>query len=86
MKGKKHTTSKILLLAACIYSFVLLFFVVLAWVIWDRTDAAGLAGVVVSPAVTAIAFYSWKAKAENVLKLQKMGLKIDLEDIDDGNY
>lgn len=84
MKGKR-TTSKWLLLGACLYSFILLFFIVLAWIIWDRADAAGLAGVVIAPAVTAIGFYSWKAKAENVLKLQKQGLKITMEDIDDGN-
>lgn len=83
---KRMTTSKVLLLAACIYSFILLFLVVLSWVIWDKSDAAGLAGVVISPAVTAIGFYSWKAKAENLIKLQKAGLKMTMEDIDNGNY
>lgn len=79
----KRTTSKILLFASCVYSFILVLFVVLAWVIWDRTDAAGLAGVVISPAVTAIGFYSWKAKAENMIKLQKDGLKISMEDLEE---
>lgn len=86
MKYKRSTTSKRLLLFVCLYSFILLLGVVAAWVVFDRSDAAGLAGVVISPAVTAIGFYSWKAKAENVLKLQKQGLKITMEDIDDGNY
>ena len=83
---KQRETSKILLFFSCVFSFALLFAVVLAWIILDRTDAAGLAGVVVSPAVTSIGFYSWKAKAENVLKLQKHGLKITMEDIEDGRY
>lgn len=82
----KRTTSKWLLLGACLFSFTLLLCIVLAWIVWDRSDAAGLAGIVISPAVAAIGFYSWKAKAENVLKLQKQGLKITMEDADDGNY
>lgn len=86
MRYKRNTTSKNLLLFSCLYSFFLLFVVVLAWIMWDRADAAGLAAVVISPAATAIGFYYWKAKAENVLKLQKKGLKITMEDIENGNY
>lgn len=83
---KDKTTSKRLLLYVCLFCFTLLIFIVAAWIIWDRSDAAGLAGVVISPAVTAIGFYCWKAKAENVLKLQKQGLKITMEDVNDGDY
>ena len=65
----KLSTSKLLLFIVCVVSFVLLTVVVLAWVIWDKTDATGLAGVVISPSVAVIGFYTWKAKAENMIKL-----------------
>jgi len=83
LKDNKRNTSKLLLLCSCVFSFLLLIAVVVAWIAWDRSDAAGLAGVVAAPAVTAIGFYSWKAKAENVLKLQKKGLKITMEDVEE---
>lgn len=85
MKGKKRETSKTMLMWACVYSFVLVFVVVLAWAIWDRADAAGLAGVVISPAITAIGFYTWKAKTENAVKLKKSGINITMEDINNAD-
>lgn len=66
---RKITTSKKLLAIVCTISFVMTFIVVIAWAILDRQDAAGLAGVVIAPAVTVIGLYIWKAKAENMIKL-----------------
>ena len=49
--------------------------VILAWVIWDRSDAAGLAAAIATIASIVIGFYEWKAKAEN---LSKYGKKDDI--------
>lgn len=70
-KGKLCCTKKVLF-GTLIYCAVMMTVIILAWIIWDRTDATGLAGVVAAPAATAIGFYSWKAKAENLKKLEQL--------------
>ena len=67
---KKLSTSKRILYGTLIVCAIYIAVIIAAWVIWDRTDATGLAGVVAAPAATVIGFYSWKARAEN---LQKYG-------------
>ena len=67
-KWKRLSTTKRVLYGTLIVSGVFLAIIILAWVIFDRTDAAGLAGVVCAPAAVVIGFYEWKAKAENLAK------------------
>ncbi len=80
--NKKFETSKILLLTVCIISFLLVCFVMYGWFVEDRTDATGLAGIVIAPAVTVIGFYSWKAKAENSIKIREYMKQNKLTDPD----
>lgn len=78
---KKLCTTKKILYGTLIVCFVFLAVIIAAWVIWDRTDATGIAGVVAAPAAVVIGFYEWKAKAENMVKLgQKEKIKMNKED------
>lgn len=78
---RKKETSKVVLAVVLIVCFVFTGIIIYGWLVLDRTDAAGLAGVVLTPAATALGFYSWKAKAENEIKLQKRyGIKKELEE------
>ena len=78
---RKRETSKVVLAAVLIVCFVFTGIIIYGWLVLDRSDAAGLAGVVLAPAATALGFYSWKAKAENEIKLQKRyGTKKELEE------
>lgn len=78
---RKKETSKVVLAVVLIVCFVFTGIIIYGWLVLDRTDAAGLAGVILTPAATALGFYSWKAKAENEIKLQKRyGIKKELEE------
>ena len=79
---KSISTTKRVLYSTLIVCGIYLAIIIAAWVIWDRTDAAGLAGVVAAPAATAIGFYCWKAKAENLNKY-KQGEKIIFDETED---
>ena len=68
IKWKRLSTTKRILYGTLIVSGVFLAIIILAWVIFDRTDAAGIAGVVCAPAAGVIGVYEWKAKAENLAK------------------
>lgn len=68
IKWKRLSTTKRILYGTLIVSGVFLAIIIFAWVIFDRTDAAGLAGVVCAPVAVVIGFYEWKAKAENLAK------------------
>ena len=68
IKWKRLSTTKRILYGTLIVSGVFLAIIIFAWVIFDRTDAEGLAGVVGAPAAVVIGFYEWKAKAENLAK------------------
>lgn len=65
---RKLTTTKRILYGTLIVCGIFIAIIIVAWVIWDRTDAAGLAGVIAAPAAVVIGFYEWKAKAENMAK------------------
>ena len=65
---RKLTTTKRILYGTLSVCGIFLAIIIAAWVIWDRTDAAGLAGVRAAPASVVIGFYEWKAKAENMAK------------------
>lgn len=67
---RKLSTSKRILYGTLIICAIYIAIIITVWAIWDRADAAGLAGVIAAPAATVIGFYSWKARAEN---LQKYG-------------
>ena len=69
---RKREASKIILAAVLIVCFTMVGIVLYGWLVYDRADAAALAGVLITPATTAIGFYSWKAKAENQIKLRKL--------------
>ncbi len=78
---RRRETSKVVLAVVLIVCFVFTGIIIYGWLVLDRTDAAGLAGVILTPAATALGFYSWKAKAENEIKLQKRyGIKKELEE------
>jgi hypothetical protein len=78
---RRRETSKVVLAAVLVACFVFTGIIIYGWLVLDRTDAAGLAGVILTPAATALGFYSWKAKAENEIKLQKRyGIKKELEE------
>ena len=68
----KLCTSKKVLFGTLIYSAVMFVVIVIVWAIFDRTDATGLAGIIAAPAAIAIGFYEWKAKAENLKKLEQL--------------
>lgn len=65
---KKLTTSKRILYGTLIVCAIYIAVIIVIWAIWNREDAAGLAGVIAAPAATVIGFYSWKARAENLHK------------------
>ena len=78
---RRRETSKVVLAVVLVVCFVFTGIIIYGWLVLDRTDAAGLAGVILAPAATALGFYSWKAKAENEIKLQKRyGIKKELEE------
>lgn len=67
MVRQRLETSKIVLAAVLVYCGTLGLVIVGGWLI-GLDGAAALLGAAFVPAGTAIGFYAWKAKAENVLK------------------
>lgn len=76
---RRLTTTKRILYGTLIVCAIYMAIIIAAWVIWDRTDAAVVAG----PAAVIIGFYEWKAKAENMLK---MGLKDKINTDEEEDY
>ncbi len=73
MNGKKKRGfefSKLILLAVMVLYFIAVGIGVMLSFL-DYTQYSTLAMLVGAPTATAIGFYSWKAKAENVVKLKK---------------
>lgn len=70
-KGKLCTSKKVLF-GTLIYCAVMFIAIVVIWAVFDRADATGLAGVIAAPAGVAIGFYEWKARAENLKKLEAL--------------
>ena len=81
MAKRKIETSKKVLAAVLIVCFAMAGVVLYGWLRYDRTDAAGLAGVILAPAATAIGFYEWKARRENEIKLKSYFGKDDKHDL-----
>ena len=79
---RKLTTTKRILYGTLIVCGIFIAIIIAAWVIWDRTDAAGLAGVIAAPAAVVIGFYEWKAKAENMAKYGQKE-KITMNEMED---
>lgn len=75
---RKRETSKVVLACVLCFCAVGAVCVLIGWIAFDRADAAALMAAVLSPALTAVGFYAWKAKAENVLKIAK-GIDKDAE-------
>ncbi len=75
-------TSKDIVYKVMNRSFTLLTIVVLVWAVTEKQEVAALAGVVSAPIPIALAFYYWKARAENRIKL----LKTHGMDTTDENY
>ena len=69
---KKLCATKKVLFGTLIVCGILLVAIVVAWIVLDRSDAAGMAGVVTGLAGIVVGFYEWKARAEN---LAKYGMK-----------
>ena len=67
---KKLSTTKKVLFGTLVVCGILLVTIVVAWILLDRSDAAGL--VVTGLAGIVVGFYEWKARAEN---LAKYGMK-----------
>lgn len=76
----KLCTSKKVLFGTLIYCAVMFVAIVVIWAIFDRTDATGLAGIIAAPAAIAIGFYEWKAKAENLKKLERLSYTEEQEE------
>lgn len=68
---EKLTTSKKVLFATLIIWAIWITAIIAVWAIFDRSDAAGLAGAITVVAAVVIGFYEWKAKAENLAKYGK---------------
>ncbi len=71
-KRKKAETSKVIL--AALLSIAALVVAFACALMWRTNDTAPLAYVipgVMGPAATAIGFYYWKARAENVIKIAR---------------
>lgn len=77
---KKLTTTKLILFATLIFCGILEIAIIIAWIFFDKCDAASLAGVVAAPASVIIGFYEWKAKAENLAKYSNSPVSTD-EDV-----
>lgn len=70
-ESEKLTTSKKVLFATLIIWAIWITAIIAVWAIFDRSDAAGLAGAITVIAAVVIGFYEWKAKAENLAKYGK---------------
>lgn len=69
-KKKRFEFSKVVLIAVMILYFIAAG-VGIAISFIDYTQYSTLAMLVGAPTATAIGFYAWKAKAENVIKIKK---------------
>lgn len=85
-KKRKFEFSKIVLLSVLVTYFVGLY-VGIKVVFIDVTQLGVLLAYIGTPTATAIGFYAWKAKAENIVKIKKAnpeeteGTPVDLNNI-----
>lgn len=85
-KKRKKETSKILLTSTLVVCFLFLLAIVIAWIIWDKSEAAALAAIFAMPITAAIIWYYNKAKAENLLKIRKSLLEDPLINMEDKKH
>ena len=71
MKKKFEFSKIIFVYIAIMFTIVIIFTMVLMWVTQDTSAVAYLIPAVGGLMATTVGFYSWKAKAENVLKIQQ---------------
>lgn len=89
-KKKRFEFSKLVLLAVMIL-YVIAVGVGIRLSLIDYTQYSTLAMLVGAPTATAIGFYAWKAKAENVIKIKQehpeetQGVPVDLNNISGSN-
>ncbi len=82
MKKKFEFSKVIFIYIAIMFSIVIIFTMVLMWVTKDTTAVAYLIPAVGGLMATTVGFYSWKTKAENILKIKQNTVNnIDAEDI-----
>ncbi len=85
-KNKKFEFSKIVLTSVLLTYFLGLY-IGCKIVTFDYTQLSALLTYIGAPTATAIAFYSWKAKAENIVKIKQKypketkDMNIDLNNI-----
>lgn len=72
MKKRKIETSKAVLVVVLVVSFIFASVVLVGWLVFDRSDASSLMGVILAPVATVIGFYTWKSRKENEIKLKKI--------------
>ena len=70
MKKKRRETSKTVLGSVLIFCGVLIVAVVIGWFM-KLPDAPEIIATVATVGSAVVAFYLWKAKAENLLKIQR---------------
>ena len=80
MKKKKRETSKTVLGSVLIFCGVMMVAVVIGWFM-KIPDAPEIIATIAAVGSAIIAFYLWKAKAENVIKIQRAN-KLTNEQID----
>ena len=71
MKKKFEFSKIIFVYIAIMFTIVIIFTMILMWVTKDTSAVAYLIPAVGGLMATTVGFYSWKAKAENVLKIQQ---------------
>ena len=82
MKKKFEFSKAIFIYIAIMFTIVIIFSMVLMWVTKDTTAVAYLIPAVGGLMATTVGFYSWKAKAENILKIKQNTVNnIDAENI-----
>lgn len=80
MKKKKRETSKTVLGSVLIFCGVLMIAVIVGWFM-KLENAPEIIATLATIGSAVIAFYLWKAKAENVIKIQRAN-KLTNEQID----
>ena len=80
MKKKKRETSKTVLGSVLIFCGVLMVAVIVGWFM-KLENAPEIIATIATVGSAVIAFYLWKAKAENVIKIQRAN-KLTNEQID----
>ena len=80
MKKKKRETSKTVLGSVLIFCGVLMVAVIVGWFM-KLENAPEIIATIATVGSAIIAFYLWKAKAENVIKIQRAN-KLTNEQID----